>query len=63
MECAGWFGLPFIAYCDIQRRTVGMQDIPGTENTPPETEILQHKVSEMLGIGTILKHKHKCCRN
>ena len=40
-----------------------MQDIPGTEKTPPEMEILQHKVSEVLGIGTISKHKHNCFRN
>ncbi len=32
-----------------------MQDIPGTEKTLPETEILQHKVSEALGIGNNLE--------
>ena len=51
--CAGLFVLSFI--CGIQRRTVGMQDIPRLEKTLPETEILQHKVSEALGIGNNLE--------
>ena len=39
---------PFCLYLwyPMQRRTVGMQDIPGTEKTLLEMEILQHKVSE-----------------
>ena len=40
-----------------------MQDILGTETIPPEMEILQHKVSEALGIGTISKHEHNGIRN
>ena len=34
---------------------MGIQDIPSLEKTPPETEILQHKVSEALGIGNNLE--------
>ena len=32
-----------------------MQDIPGMEKTLPKMEILQHKVSETLGIGNNLE--------
>ena len=32
-----------------------MQDIPGTEKTPPKMEILQHKVSETHAIGNNLE--------
>ena len=48
---------PFCLYLwyPMQRRTVGMQDIPGTEKTLLETEILQHKVSEALGKGNNLE--------
>ena len=39
----------------IQMRTVGAQDIPGRRKIPPETKILQRKVSEALEIGSDLK--------
>ena len=32
-----------------------MQDLPGLERALPEMKILQHKVSEALGIGNNLK--------
>ena len=49
-----WF-VHFVFISGIQRRTVSTQDILGMEKTPPDTEILQHKASEALGIGNDLE--------
>ena len=37
------------------QRTVGTQDNPRAQKTVPEMEALQHKVSEVLGVGNNLK--------